>query len=103
VESFHNRAYRRRLSEEIEGVSSKGDIREMLFLVDSLEARDQDTQGFDRAKMEYAGHERTVAWLRGGGLTSAANVQFKSQQAATLMSATAAAITIIALSLIYVI
>ena len=44
-----------------------------------------------------------IAWLRGGGLTSPENVQFRSQQAATLISATVSAIVIVALSLIYVI
>ena len=103
VDSYHNRAYRQRLAEEIGHASGKGDILELLFLLDSLEARNQDTEGFDRAKKEYAGHARVIAWLRGGGLTSAENVQFRSQQAATLISATVSAIAIVTLSLIYVI
>jgi hypothetical protein len=103
VDSYHNRTYRVRLAEEIGHASSKGDILELLFLLDSVEARSQDTGGFERAKNEYAGHARVIAWLRGGGLTSPENVQFRSQQAATLISATASAIAIITLSLIYVI
>jgi hypothetical protein len=103
VDSYHNRAYRARLAEEIGHASSKGDILELLFLLDSFEARSQDTGGFARAKTEYAGHARMIAWLRGGGLTSPENVQFRSQQAATLISATVSAIVIVALSLIYVI
>ncbi len=103
VESFHNRAYRARLAEEVERASGMGDILELLFLLDSFEARSQDTEGFERAKNEYAGHARAIAWLQEGGLTSAANVRFKSQQAATLISATVSAMAILALSLIYVI
>ena len=103
VDSYHNRAYRARLAEEIGHASSNGDILELLFLLDSFEARNQDTGGFERAKKEYAGHARVIAWLRGGGLTSPENVQFRSQQAATLISATVSAIVIVAMSLIYVI
>lgn len=103
VDSYHNRAYRVRLAEEIEHASGKGDILELLFLLDSLEARNQDTGGFEDAKKEYAGHARVVAWLRSGGLTSHENIQFKSQQAATLISATVSAVAIVTLSLIYVI
>ncbi len=103
IDSYHNLAYRQRLAAEIETSSSKGDILEMLFLLDSLDARHQDTEGFERAKKEYAGHVRTIAWLQGGGLTSAENIRFKSQQAATLISATISAMVIVALSLIYIV
>ncbi len=75
----------------------------MLFLLDSLEARSQDSVGFERAQSDYASHAHTVAWLQSGGLTSAQNIRFRSQQAATLLSATVSAMTIIALSLIYII
>ncbi len=103
VDSYHNRAYRERLGQEIETASGKGDIFEVLFLLDSLDARNQDTTGFDRAREEYASHARSVAWLESGGLTSARNIQFKSQQAATLISATVSARVIVGLSLIYII
>jgi hypothetical protein len=103
IDSYHNCAYRVRLAQEIESASSKGDFLEILFLLDSLDARNQDTQGFEDAKQEYASHARTVAWLQSGGLTSAENVRFRSQQAATLISATVSAMMIVALSLIYII
>ena len=103
VDSYHNRAYRERLAQEIESASGKGDILEVLFLLDSLDARNQDSRGFERAQDEYASHARSVAWLESGGLTSAQNVQFRSQQAATLISATVSAMAILALSLIYII
>ncbi len=103
IDSYHNRVYRDRLAQEIEVASGKGDILEVLFLLDSLEARDQDTEGFDRAKDAYAGHARAVAWLESGGLSSVENVRFKSQQAATLISATISAMAILSLSLIYLI
>ncbi len=103
VDTYHNRSYRRQLSEEIERATGRGDLLELLFLIDSFEARSQDTEGFERAKKEHAGHARAIAWLLSGGLTSSANVQFKSQQASALISATISAFTIVAMSLIYVI
>ena len=102
IDSYHNCAYRERLAQEIEAASSKGSFLEILFLLDSLDARNQDTKGFERAKQEYVSHARTVAWLESGGLTSAENIRFRSQQAATLISATVSAMTIVALSLIYI-
>ncbi len=102
INSYHNCAYRERLAREIEAASGKGNFLEILFLLDSLDARNQDAQGFKRAKQEYASHARTVAWLQSGGLTSAENIRFRSQQAATLISATVSAMTIVALSLIYI-
>jgi hypothetical protein len=103
IDSYHNRSYRERLAQEIETASSNGSIPEMLFLLDSLDARNQDTSGFERAQQEYAGHARAAAWLQSGGLTSAGNIRFRSQQAATLISATVSAVMIVALSLIYII
>ncbi len=103
IDSYHNRAYRERLAQEIESASGKGSFPEILFLLDSLDARNQDTSGFERAREEYAGHARTIDWLQNGGLTSAENIRFRSQQAATLISATFSAMTIVALSLIYLI
>ena len=102
IDSYHNCAYRERLAQEIEAASSKGSFLEILFLLDSLDARNQDTKGFERAKQEYVSHAHTVAWLESGGLTSAENIRFRSQQAATLISATVSAMTIVALSLIYI-
>ena len=103
IESFHNLAYRERLASEIEASSRKGDILELLFLLDSYDARNQDTEGFARAQKEYAGHVRTIAWLQSGGLTSVENIRFKSQQTATLISATISSLVIVALSLIYIV
>ena len=103
IDSYHNCAYRERLAQEIESASSNGDFLEVLFLLDSLDARNQDSQGFESAKQEYASHARSVAWLQSGGLTSAENIRFRSQQAATLISSTVSAMMIVTLSLIYII
>ncbi len=103
IQSYHNRGYRARLGQEIETASGQGSILEILFLLDSLDARNQDSSGFETAEREYAGHARASAWLQSGGLTAARNIQFRSQQAATLISATVSALMIVTLSLIYII
>ena len=103
VDSFHNRGYRERLAQEIEIASGKGSLLEILFLLDSADARNQDANGFERAVREYAGHARAIDWLQSGGLTAAGNIRFRSQQAATLISATVSALMIVTMSLIYVI
>ncbi len=103
IDSYHNRGYRERLSQEIQSAVGKGSILEILFLLDSLDAREQDARGFENAEQEYASHARAIAWLQSGGLTAARNVEFRSQQAATLISATVSAVMIVALSLIFLI
>jgi hypothetical protein len=102
IESFHNRSYRQRLAQEVETASGKGSIPEVLFLLDSPDARNQDAKGFENALREYAGHARAIDWLQRGGLTAVGNVRFRSQQAATLISATISALMIVTLSLVYV-
>ena len=102
IESYHNRGYRQRLAQEVEAASGKGSMPEILFLLDSDDARNQDIKGFESAVREYAGHTRAVDWLQRGGLTAVGNVRFRSQQAATLISASISAIMIVTFSLIYV-
>lgn len=102
VESYHNRVYRRQLAQKIEEASEHGDLVELLFLVDSYEAQQQDDQGFMQAQNEYANHARSIAWLQNGGLTSDAYIEAKSQAAATVLSATLSGLAIIALAVIYV-
>ncbi|MFQ6016994.1 MAG: hypothetical protein ACE5KF_02260 [Kiloniellaceae bacterium] len=102
VESYHNRAYRARLAKEIRRAAGKGDLRELLFLADSLEARVQDTKGFDLARAKYRNHARGITWLEKGGLTDRAHVLGKSRQAATVISAILSGLTIVFLAVIYV-
>jgi len=102
IESYHNRGYRQRLAQEVETASGNGSIPEILFLLDSADAQNQDSKGFESALREYARHTRAIDWLQRGGLTAVGNVRFRSQQAATLISATISAIMIVTFSLIYV-
>jgi hypothetical protein len=102
VETYHNRAYRAKLVEEIENASGKGDLLELLFLADSMEARDQDTGGFQEARKEHAALVRGIKWLEDGGLTSEAHVRAKGQSTATIVSAVVSGLMVVGLTLIYV-
>jgi len=101
TQSYHNRQYRGRLARELEGISGKGDLLELLFLIDSMEARSQDNKGFAQAQREYAGLARSVAWLKNGGLTSEAHVRAVGQQGATVISAVLSGAAVVFMTLLY--
>lgn len=102
VETFHNRAYRERLAKELARAAENGDLKEILFVMDSLEARNQDTKGYGRARKDYAECTKAIAWLEKGGLTSRAYIQTKSQYASTIVSAVVSGVAIIGLTVLYV-
>lgn len=101
VGSYHNRPYRVRLTRELEKVSAKGDLLELLFLIDSMEARSQDSTGFAQAQKEYARLARSVAWLKNGGLTSEGHVRSVGRQGATVLSAMFSGAAIVFMTLLY--
>lgn len=101
VQSYHNRQYRERLAQELEGISGKGDLLELLFLVDSMEARSQDNKGFAQAQKEYAGLARATTWLKNGGLTSEAHVRAVAQQGATVISAVLSGAAVVFMTVLY--
>jgi hypothetical protein len=103
VEQFHNRAYKVQLHEEIERASSKGDLMQLQFLVDNMDARAQDIRGYEKARAEHANLVQGITWLEGGGLTAPSRVMEKGQQAATVISAMISGVLIIALTVIYVV
>ncbi|HEY5598949.1 MAG TPA: hypothetical protein VIK47_09110 [Kiloniellales bacterium] len=103
VEQFHNRAYRERLGDEIQQASRKGDLLQLQFLVDNLEAQTQDSRGYEKARTEYANLAQAIAWLENGGLTAPARVLEKGRQSATFISAMVSGVLIVALTVIYVI
>jgi len=102
VETFHNRAYREKLSGEIERASRTGDLLELQFLVDNMDAQSQDTDGYNEARRDYANVVRGITWLEDGGLTSPSHVLVKGQQTATIISAVASGLLIVILTIIYV-
>lgn len=103
IKQFHNRSYRAQLTKQVEQASRKGDLLELHFLVDSLDAQTQDADGYARARTEYANLAQAIAWLEDGGLTAPAHVAEKGQQSATVISAMISGLMIVALAVIYVI
>ncbi len=73
-----------------------------IVLIESTDARIQDTDGFEQAKADYLEQARTIAWLEAGGLTDDAWVRGRAQQAATMISAMVSGLAIIVLTLSYV-
>jgi len=101
IQSYHNRQYRERLARELEKVGGKGDLLELLFLIDSMDARSQDNKGFAQAQKEYAGLARSSVWLKNGGLTSEAHVRAVGQQGATVISAVLSGVAVVFMTLLY--
>ncbi len=102
VETYHNQVYKQRLARELDRASNNGDLMEILFLVDSMDARTQDTDGFEKARKDYSECVQGITWLENGGLTSTAYVLAKCQHASTIVSAIVSGVAIIGLTLIYV-
>ena len=103
IETYHNRAYREKLGKELSRAAENGDLQELLFVMDSLEARSQDTTGYERACKDYAKSAEIIEWLEKGGLTSRAYIQTKSQYASTIVSAVVSGAAIIGLTVLYVV
>jgi len=103
INQFHNRAYRAQLTEELQRASANGDLVELHFLVDNLDAESQDNEGYEKARAEYANLTQAITWLEEGGLTSPAHVAEKGQQSATVISAMLSGLLIVVLTIVYVI
>lgn len=101
IQSYHNRPYRERLARELEKIGDKGDLLELLFVVDSMDARAQDDNGFAQARKEYAGLARSTAWLKNGGLTAEAHVRAVAQQGATVISAVLSGAAVVFMTILY--
>ncbi|RMD60896.1 MAG: hypothetical protein D6826_11285 [Alphaproteobacteria bacterium] len=102
VESFHNRSERVRVGTEIQKVSAKGSLVDLLFAVENVEALRADKVGFQAARVEYAELEDRIAWLENGGLTSREHVMRAARQTSTFISAVIASLTILVMTVLYV-
>jgi hypothetical protein len=64
VDRYHNRARRTRIMAELPKVVAKGNLGELLVLVDNANDRARDIQGFQLAQREHATIEREFDLLR---------------------------------------
>lgn len=102
IEGFHNRPYRQELALEIQNVAQKGDLTQLLALIDNAEEKEADEKGYAEARTLYAKAEREIKWLEAGGLTHPKQVVRGSGQAAVLLSAILSGMTLVILTLLYV-
>ncbi len=102
IESFHNRPYRQDLALEIQNAAQKGDLTQLLALIDNTTEKQADEQGYAEARTLYAKAEREIKWLEAGGLTNAKQIARGSGQAAVLLSAILSGMTLVILTLLYV-
>ena len=103
IESFHNRAERKRLESEVERLGGRGDIQSLFGVISDGGARQRDAAGFAEARQEYAELADTIDWLSRGGLASRERVTNISHQASTLVSAVIAGLTTLALTILFVV
>jgi hypothetical protein len=64
VDRYHNRARRTRIMAELPKLVAKGNLGELLVLVDNANDRARDIQGFQLARREHAAIEREFDLLR---------------------------------------
>ena len=64
IDRFQNRARRKRLSEELPKLVAKGNLGNLLSLVDNAAERQRDSFGFAQAQREYAVIDRELTVLR---------------------------------------
>lgn len=64
VETFHNRARRRHMLGELPRLAARGNLTELLALVDSVAERQRDALGFSAAVREYAMVDRALEQWR---------------------------------------
>ena len=72
VDMFHSRERRARLLTEISKLAGRGTLNDLFWLVNGSSERSRDMQGFAAARQEYAAIERSLALIRRGEVTRAA-------------------------------
>lgn len=64
IDRYHNRGRRARLKAELARTVAKGNLGDMLNLIDSSVERQRDAQGFSQAQRDYAAIHRDLELLR---------------------------------------
>ena len=72
VDMFHSRERRARLLTEISKLAGRGTLNDLFWLVNGSSERSRDMLGFAAARQEYAAIERSLALIRRGEVTRAA-------------------------------
>jgi hypothetical protein len=92
--TFHNRAKRRQMEEELPRVGRDGNIVEMSRLLDSADDKGADYRGFEEAKVQWSDCYRQAKAIVEGHEELHEEAARTGQQIASLISITAAFITV---------
>ncbi len=94
IASYHNREARRRLEREVPKLVRKGSLPELYNLLDDVEERQKDLDGFAWAKAEYAGAEQEIQDLETDTPAREVQAQRIGQQTSAIVSVMIGLITI---------
>ena len=103
IESFHNRQVSERIRKRVDRVGAQGDPMALLEILDNLDEIQADKIGFAKAKREYGALENSIAWLSDGGMASPEYLAPRRSQAATFVSAVLSGLTVVAMTILYVV
>lgn len=86
INSYHSRAERRVIEKEIPRLVRKGSLPELYNLLDNVDARKRDTDGFSAARAEYLAGDAEIRELQGGGEALQDRAERVGKQTAALVS-----------------
>lgn len=94
IETFHHRKRRGKLLEVTMGVARSGNLPALLKLIDDPQFKKVDRRGFDKAREEYAVAEAELAAREKGDARRKGDAQRRGREAAALISAGLAVLTV---------
>jgi hypothetical protein len=94
IQSYHNREVRRRLEREVPKLVRKGSLPDLYNLLDDVEERQKDLDGFAWAKAEYAGADQEIHDLESDTPAREAQAQRIGRQTSAIISVMIGLITI---------
>jgi hypothetical protein len=86
VKTYFNRSTRRAIEEQIPRVARQGSLLELLNLIDGAEKRQQDTEGYDNARLEHSLAKEQIQEIKSGDLSSPEAAVEQGQKFAALTS-----------------
>ncbi|HEY1720679.1 MAG TPA: hypothetical protein VGG27_05500 [Magnetospirillaceae bacterium] len=97
INTYHNRQKRRDLEREVPRLVRQGNLIDLARLLDSVEERVKDQNGFDEACAEYRETQREIKEIEGTIHNRDETVAQTAQQVAALVSVSLALVTVLVL------
>jgi hypothetical protein len=94
INSYHNREVRKKLEKEVPKLVRKGSLPDLYNLLDDVEERQKDLDGFAWAKAEYAGADQEIQDLQNDTSIRETQALKLGRQTAAVMSVMIGLITI---------